>query len=617
VRALRSVGELDAARAALRDQRRLDRPCITICSGTGCHALEGGKVYEAFEEELRKRRLGDRIGLKPTGCRGFCERGPIVVVRPQGILYQRVEAGHVPDIISRTVLKGEIIEDLLYVDPTTGEKAVAMGDMAFYRGQERVIMGDNDELNPGDIWDYIAIGGYGALGKVLTKMTPSQVIEEIKLSGLRGRGGGGFPTGRKWESCRLAKGEPKYVICNADEGDPGAYSNRSLLEGNPHKVLEGMAIGAYAVGSSRGYVYVRTEYPLATKNVQIAIKQAGELGLLGRNILGFGFDFSVKVVSGGGAFVCGESTALMASIEGRRGEPRPKYVHSVTRGLWDKPTSLNNVETWANVPLIIERGAEWYSQIGTIGSKGTKVFSLVGKINNTGLVEVPMGTTFQQMIYNIGGGIRDGKKLKAVQIGGPSGGCIPSHLMGMPIDYDALTQVGSMMGSGGMVVMDEDTCMVDIARYFVNFLKDESCGKCTPCREGLYQMAEILEDISAGRGTGPQLELLQQLADVMRDASLCALGQTAANPVLTTVRHFKDEYESHIHDRKCPARVCRGLIKYSVDPGKCTGCGRCLKVCPEDAIKGEKKKPHEIDPARCIKCGACRDECKFDAVLKV
>jgi len=617
VKSLGSVEELEEARSAIRTGSGSRRRSITVCSGTGCQALGADRVLEAFRDELEKRNLSDEVNLKPTGCHGFCERGPIVVVEPGGVLYPGVEARQVPEIVSRTVLGGEIIDDLLYIDPITGERAVRKDDLAFYRHQQRIIIGDNERLNPGSIEDYIAIGGYAALGKVLSKMTPEDVIEEVKSSGLRGRGGGGFPTGRKWESCRRAKGEPKYVICNADEGDPGAYMDRSLLEGNPHRVLEGMAIGAYAIGSSEGYIYVRSEYPLATKNVQRAIEWAGKLGLLGEDILGSGFDFQVKVVSGGGAFVCGESTALMASIEAKRGEPRPKYIHTVARGLWNKPTTLNNVETWANIPVIIERGAEWYSKIGTEGSKGTKIFSLVGNINNTGLVEVPMGTTFEEIIFKIGGGIPDGRKLKAVQTGGPSGGCIPSQLMDMPIDFDALTKAGSMMGSGGMIVMDEGTCMVDIAKYFVNFLKRESCGKCTPCREGLYQMSEILEDISAGRGEIGQLDLLQQLAQVMRDASLCALGRTAANPVLSTIRYFREEYEAHIRDHVCPAKVCTGLVSYTIDPEICTACGRCRKVCPADAITGERKVPHEIDQEKCIRCGACFETCKFGAIVKV
>jgi NADH-quinone oxidoreductase subunit F len=561
--------------------------------------------------------LVEKVDLKLVGCPGFCELGPVVMIRPQEIFYQKVRAEQVPQVISRTVLNDEIIDELLYTDPMTSRKVAQVKDVAFYKPQRRIILGENDKIESRNIDDYIALGGYSALCKALNEMTPDEIIDEIKESNLRGRGGGGFPTGRKWESCRNAKGDTRYVICNADEGDPGAFMDRSLLEGNPHSIIEGMLIGAYAIGSNQGYIYVRNEYPLALENAENAIKQAVEYGLLGDDILGSGLSFSIKVIRGGGAFVCGESTALMASLEGKRGEPRPKHIHTVESGLYNKPTNLNNVETWANVPVIISRGAEWYSSIGTESSKGTKIFSLVGNINNTGLVEVPMGTTFYQMIFEIGGGIPDGKELKAVQTGGPSGGCIPSDLIDTPIDFDALRQLGSMMGSGGMIVMDEDACMVDIAKYFVDFLKGESCGKCTPCREGLYQMGEILKDITEGRGNEAQVELLQQLAVVMKDASLCALGQTAANPVLSTIRYFRDEYMAHISEGKCPAGVCLELIEYSIDPEKCTGCRRCVGVCPQDAISGDKNEPHVIEPGKCVKCGSCYDTCKFDAIMKV
>jgi len=473
-------------------------------------------------------------------------------------------------------------------------------------------------IDPTSIDDYIAIGGYTALAKVLISMEPEKIIEEIKKSGLRGRGGGGFPTGRKWESCRNAKSRDgiKYVICNADEGDPGAYMDRSLLEGNPHSVIEGMLIGAYAIGSNDSYVYVRNEYPLAVKNLEIAIRQAEEYGLLGENILGSKFNFRIKISRGGGAFVCGESTALIASIEGKRGEPRAKYIHTVEKGLWNRPTNLNNVETWANIPLIINKGAKWYSSIGTEKSKGTKIFSLVGKINNTGLVEVPMGISLREIIYDLGGGIPKGRKFKAVQTGGPSGGCIPEELLDLTIDYEKLTEAGSMMGSGGMIVMDEDTCMVDIARYFLNFLKDESCGKCVPCREGIKRMQEILTDICEGKGKKGDIELLEELSETVKKASLCALGGTAPNPVLTTIRYFRDEYQAHIEEKRCPAGVCKELIRYSIAQEKCTGCGACQKVCPQGAILGEKKEPRTIDEGKCIKCGACLEACKkFEAVV--
>jgi NADH-quinone oxidoreductase subunit F len=613
---LKSAKDLDDLRKKILDIRNPEKKTVKVCGGTGCRALGCMKIYDSFKNEIIKQKLEEKINLKLVGCPGFCEIGPLVVIEPQGIFYQKVREGYVSHIITRTVLNGEVIEDLSYVDPNTGHKIIYEKDIPFYKKQQRIIIGDNDKLELGSIDDYIALGGYSALIKAIFNMKSDDIIEEIKKSGLRGRGGGGFPTGRKWESCRRAKGDPKYVICNADEGDPGAFMDRSLLEGNPHSVIEGMLIGGYAIGSNQGYIYVRNEYPFALESIQIAIKQAEKNGILGENILGSGFNFSIKINRGGGAFVCGESTALMASLEGKRGEPRSKYVHTVESGLWSKPSNLNNVETWANVPLIINKGGDWYSKIGTDGSKGTKIFSLVGNINNTGLVEVPMGTTFTQMIHKIGGGVPNGKKLKAVQTGGPSGGCIPGHLIGMPIDFDALTQLGSMMGSGGMIVMDEDTCMVDIAKYFVNFLKDESCGKCTPCREGLYQMSEVLSDISEGRGTLKGMEDLKILADVMKDASLCALGQTAANPVLSTIRYFNEEYEAHIHDKKCPAKICTELLTFTVDTDKCTGCLLCKKACPQDAVTGEKKKPHEIDQSKCIKCGSCFDVCKFEAIVK-
>ncbi|MCX9085381.1 MAG: 4Fe-4S binding protein [Candidatus Methanoperedens sp.] len=482
--------------------------------------------------------------------------------------------------------------------------------------QTRLILSNNRMIDPNSIEDYLAIGGYSALGKVLGSMNPPEVLDAIKKSGLRGRGGGGFHTGRKWEATRDAPGDIKYVICNADEGDPGAFMDRSILEGNPHSVLEGMIIGAYTIGSGVGYVYVRNEYPLALKNVMLAIKQAKELGILGNNILGSGFSFDVKVNRGGGAFVCGESTALMASLEGKTGEPRAKYIHTSEKGLWDRPSNLNNVETWANVPMILNKGAQWFSDIGTESSKGTKVFSLVGKINNTGLVEVPMGMTLREIIFDIGGGIPGGKSFKAVQTGGPSGGCIPENLLDIPVDYERLTEVGSMMGSGGMIVMDEDTCMVDLAKYFTNFLQEESCGKCVPCREGLRRMGDILKDITEGKGRMDDILLIEDLAGMLKDASLCGLGTTAANPVISTLKYFRDEYVAHISDHKCPAGVCRELITYGIDPDNCTGCGLCKKNCPPKAINGERKQTHVLDTGKCIKCGICYDVCKFEAVRK-
>ncbi len=503
----------------------------------------------------------------------------------------------------------------MYEDPTTGKKITFEKDIPFYKAQNRIVFGQNGLIDPTKIEDYIAIGGYSALSKVLTELNPDLIINEIKNSGLRGRGGGGFPTWLKWDSCRKTKEDTKYIICNCDEGDPGAYMDRSLLEGNPHLVLEGMIIGAYTIGSHTGYIYVRHEYPFAWENAGIAIEQAREFGLLGDNILGSGFSFDVEIARGGGAFVCGESTALVASLEGRAGEPRDKqHLHTVESGLWDKPTTLNNVETWANVPFIISNGSKWYSSIGTQNSKGTKIFSLVGKVKNTGLIEVPMGTTLREIIYDIGGGTPKGSKFKAVQTGGPSGGCIPEELIDLPVDFDELTKAGSMMGSGGMIIMDEDTCMVDVAKYFVRFLKEESCGKCLPCREGLKRMDEILTDIANGKANDNSIDLLEELATVMKDASLCGLGKTAPNSVLSTLNYFRNEYIAHVDEKRCPAGVCVDLIKYSIDPEVCTGCGACLRGCPYDAIEGERRKAHRIITDLCQKCGTCVEVCKFDAI---
>ncbi len=608
--------ELLKLRNSLRKREDREKLCLTVCSGTGCRAYGCEKVARAFLEHIRREKLQKQVTLRTTGCHGFCERGPIVVVHPQGIFYQKVKVEDVPEIISETVRKNKIVERLLYQDPNTGKKIALEKEVPFYKRQHRLLLGKNGLIDPTCIEDYLVMDGYLALAKALEEMTPEEVIEEVKKSGLRGRGGGGFPTGRKWEYCRKAEGAPKYVICNADEGDPGAYMDRSLLEGNPHQVLEGMIIGAYAIGAEKGYVYVRYEYPLALQNITRAIEQAREYGFLGENILGSGFSFDVEVVRGGGAFVCGESTALMASIEGKPGEPRAKYVHTVEVGLYGKPTNLNNVETWANVPLIINKGAEWFADIGTEGSKGTKIFSLVGKINCTGLIEVPMGMTLREIIFDIGGGIRKGKKFKAVQTGGPSGGVIPESLLDLPVDFDELTSAGSMMGSGGMIVMDEDTCMVDVARYFLNFLKEESCGKCVPCREGIRVMLDILERITRGEGEEKDIEVLEELSAVLQDACLCALGTTAPNPVLTTLKYFREEYISHIRDKKCPAGVCRELVRYFIEESKCTGCGACVRVCPVGAISGEKKKPHYLQEEVCIKCGACYEVCKFSAIIR-
>ncbi|KPJ60407.1 MAG: NADH dehydrogenase [Latescibacteria bacterium DG_63] len=615
MKVLRNPQSLENLREKLVSARDPSQPLIILSSGTCGRANRSDEVAQVFREELSKRTVNGGIGLRITGCLGFCEREPIVVVHPQKIFYPSVKPDDVEEIISETVVKGNVIDRLLYVDPASGEKFRYEHEIPFYKKQQPLIFGDNIRLDPKSIEDYIAVGGYGALAKVLSGMDPEEIIDIVKRSGLRGRGGGGFPTGVKWESCRKAEGEQRYVLCNADEGDPGAYMDRSVLEGNPHSVLEGMIIGAYAIGADEGYIYVREEYPLAREHFNIALKQAREYGILGENIFGSGFGFDVKVSRGGGAFVCGESTALMTSIEGKVGEPRAKHVHTVEKGLWEKPSNLNNVETWANVPLIINKGWEWYSKIGTERSKGTKIFSLVGKVNNTGLIEVPMGITLREVIYDIGGGIRGRKRFKAVQTGGPSGGVIPESLLDLPVDFERLTEAGSMMGSGGMIVMDEDNCMVDIAKYFVNFLRDESCGKCTPCREGLIQMYEILDDITEGRGKKGDIEQLEDLAWVMSNTSLCALGTTAANPVLSTIKYFGDEYRVHIEEKRCPAHVCKALVQYHIDEEKCTGCAVCLKQCPVSAIAGVPKEVHRIDASTCIKCGICYDVCKFDAVV--
>jgi NADH:ubiquinone oxidoreductase subunit F (NADH-binding)/Pyruvate/2-oxoacid:ferredoxin oxidoreductase delta subunit len=537
-----------------------------------------------------------------------------MVIHPEGIFYPQVKEKHVPEIVEETLKKGELVKSLIYKDPTSKKKITFEEDIPFYKLQQRVIFGGNGLIDPTSIQDYIAVGGYEALAKALFDVKPKQIIDEVKKSGLRGRGGGGFPTGIKWETCRRQKGE-KYIICNADEGDPGAYMDRSLLEGNPHCVIEGMIIGAIATGSHEGYVYVRHEYPLAVKNLTIALQKATDMGLLGKNILGTGFDFNIHISRGGGAFVCGESTALMASLEGSPGRPKAKYVHTVEKGFRQNPSNLNNVETWANVPVIINKGASWYASIGTERSKGTKIFSLVGKVINTGLVEVPMGTSLRTIIFDIGGGIPKKKQFKAVQTGGPSGGCIPERFLDLPVDFDELAKVGSIMGSGGMIVMDQDTCMVDVARYFVDFLKDESCGQCNPCREGLKQMLDILTGICEGNGKSGDIELLEELGTMMQKFSLCGLGTSAPNPVLTNILFFRDEYEAHIRDKKCPAGVCKPLFHYEIDPEACTGCQVCFRKCPQDAISGEKKKPHELHQEKCIKCGICYDGCKFNAIV--
>lgn len=612
------ITKLEKTRAEILVSLKEQKTCITICGGTGCHAYGCLKVAKAFEDEIKKQNLQELVDVRTTGCHGFCERGPIVVIQPDGIFYQRVQITDIKDVIAETIKNKKIIERLLYVDPRTKERIIQEKEIPFYKKQKRIIFGNNGFIDPKDIRDYIALDGYKALAKVLFDMTSEEVVEEIKGSGLRGRGGAGFLTGRKWEICRAANSEVKYIICNADEGDPGAYMDRSLLEGNPHSVIEGMIIGAYAIGASEGFIYVRVEYPLAVNNVTIALDQAKKFSLLGHSILGSEFNFDIHVFRGAGAFVSGEETSLMASIEGRRAFPRQRPPFPALEGLWGKPTNINNVETWANVPLIINKGADWYSQIGTKKSKGTKIFSLVGKINNTGLVEVPMGITLKEIIYDIGGGIKENKKFKAVQTGGPSGGCIPAEKLDLPIDFDTLIKAGSMMGSGGMIVMDEETCMVDVARYFLNFTQEESCGKCVPCRLGTRQFVEILTRITQGKGEEGDIKKLEDLSEATKAGSLCGLGQTAPNPVLTTLRYFRNEYEAHINKKACPALVCKDLIAYYIEPEKCVGCLLCLKNCPVDAISGERKKVHVIDQELCIKCGACFDICppKVMAVSK-
>ncbi|MDY6881957.1 MAG: NADH-ubiquinone oxidoreductase-F iron-sulfur binding region domain-containing protein [Desulfatiglans sp.] len=616
---INSAEELKSIRNEILSNRDPKRPCITLCTGTACQATGAGEVYDAFEKELKERDLEKAIDLKGTGCHGFCEKGPIVVIYPDGICYVRVQPGDVSEIISQTLEKSVIIDRLLYTDPTTGEKIVYESDIPFYKHQNRLIFGDNRRIDPKNIQDYLALGGYEALAKAICRMTPDQVLEEVKKAHVRGRGGGGFPTGIKWESCRNAPGDIKYVIVNCDEGDPGAYMDRSIMEGNPHLVLEGLIIGAYAIGANEGFVYVRQEYPLAVKNLAVALTQAEEFGFLGDNILGSGFNFTVKVHRGAGAFISGESSALMAAIEGNLGRPRPKYIHTVESGIWGRPSNLNNVETWANIPVVIKKGAEWYRGIGTEGSKGTKIFALVGKVNNTGLVEVPMGMTLRDIIFKIGGGIPGGKKFKAVQTGGPSGGCLPEEYLDTPVDFDELTKLGSMMGSGGMIVMDEDTCMVDVAKYFLNFLGDESCGQCYPCREGLRQLIKILGDITEGKGRESDIELLEDICTLMKDGSLCALGKTAANPVLSTIRYFRNEYDEHIKNHRCTAGVCKELIAYYIHAETCRACMICFKACPVEAISGWLRTIHRIDQEKCTKCGTCLDFCPpiYDAVSRV
>jgi NADH-quinone oxidoreductase subunit F len=605
---IRSIADLERVRNAAVAKRDSVKTWLSICGGTSCTATNARPVREALQAAIAKKRLKSKVGLRLTGCHGFCEHGPMVVISPDGICYQKVNPEDALQIIEETVLDHKTIERLLYVDPQTEQKIPLEREIPFYSRQTRTLLAGNLLVDSTQIDDYLAIGGYQALAKVLSEMSPEQAVSEIKQSGLRGRGGAGFSAGAKWETCRKASDSPKYLICNADEGDPGAYMDRSVLEGNPHSVLEGMIIGAYAMGAERGYVYVRTEYPLAIEHLGIALEHARERGLLGSDILGSGFDFDVEITRGAGAFVCGEETALMASIEGRRGMPRPRPPYPAESGLWGKPTNINNVETWASVPIIIRQGADEYAKIGTKTSKGTKIFSLVGKINNTGLVEVPMGITLRQIIEDIGGGIPDGMRFKAVQTGGPSGGCIPEEHLDLPVDYESLKEVGSMMGSGGMIVMDETTCMVDLAHYFLSFTQEESCGKCTPCRIGTRQMVGILDKIKQGAGSPEDLVQLEVLAETVKLTSLCGLGQTAPNPVLTTLRYFHDEYEAHVHEKRCPAFSCTDLMYFEIN-ANCVGCTVCVETCSTGAISGERKKLHRIDQEKCNRCGTCLVVC--------
>ena len=593
------------------------RSHVLICGGTGCHSSGSADVMDVFKSELSKNKLENEIKLVQTGCFGLCAVGTIVIVYPEGAFYSKVTSQDVPRIVTEHLLKGRIVTDLLYHDSVHEDAAIkSLDEVDFYKKQKRLALRNCGVIDPEKIEEYIAFDGYKALGKALLESTPEEVINTLKASGLRGRGGAGFPTGLKWEFTAKAKGDKKFVCCNADEGDPGAFMDRSVLEGDPHAVLEAMAIAGYAVGSDQGYIYVRAEYPIAVKRLTIAIAQARESGLLGKHIFGTDFNFDIEIRLGAGAFVCGEETALMNSIEGKRGEPRPRPPFPAVKGVFGKPTLLNNVETYANIPQIILHGPDWFQSIGTEKSKGTKVFALGGKINNTGLVEVPMGTTLREIIYEIGGGIPNGKEFKAAQTGGPSGGCIPVKHLDTPIDYDSLASIGSMMGSGGLIVMDHDNCMVDIARFFLDFTVDESCGKCPPCRIGTKRMYEILDRITKGQGVEGDIEKLQELGKNIKASALCGLGQTAPNPILSTIQYFRDEYEAHIRDKKCPAGVCQALLQIIIQAETCKGCGLCIKACPVDAISGERRSPHTIDQSKCIKCGACIEKCPFKSIVK-
>jgi len=592
------------------------RSHVLVCGGTGCTSSGSAKIIETLQAEIKKNGLKDEVAVVQTGCHGLCALGPIIVVYPEATFYTLIKPEDIPEIVSEHLVKGRVVERLVYKEETKDKGTISLNDTDFYKKQHRIALRNCGVINPENIDEYIATGGYEALGKVLTEYTPEQVIQIVMDSGLRGRGGGGFSTGLKWKLARANEADQKYVCCNADEGDPGAFMDRSILEGDPHVVLEAMAIAGYAIGANQGYIYVRAEYPIAVERLKIATAQAREYGLLGKNIFNTGFDFDIDLRLGAGAFVCGEETALMTSIEGNRGEPRPRPPFPAQKGLYQKPTLLNNVETYANIPQIILNGPEWFASMGTEKSKGTKVFALGGKVRNTGLVEIPMGTTLREVIEDIGGGIPNGKKFKAAQTGGPSGGCIPAEHYDVPIDYDNLIQIGSMMGSGGLIVMDEDNCMVDIAKFFLGFTVDESCGKCTPCRIGTKRLYELLDKITNGQGTMEDLDKLEELCYYIKENALCGLGQTAPNPVLSTLNYFKDEYKAHVLERRCPAGVCKALLSYVIDPVLCKGCTMCSRVCPNGAISGKVKEAHVIDQSKCIKCGACMEKCKFGAISK-
>lgn len=611
---IRSVGDYDWLRKRILADRVGIQTWISLCGGTSCSASNSKALQEALKAEIKKHGIGQKVAIRVNGCHGFCEHGPLTVIGPEGIFYEKVKPEDASKIIGETVLKNNILDHLLHKNVKTKQKFQYERRIPFYKRQTRLILNYNKQIDPTSIEDYIAVNGYEGLIKALSRMSPEDVIQEVKDSQLRGRGGAGFPTGFKWEFSRKAPGGLKYVIVNADEGDPGAYMDRAVLEGNPHSVLEGLIIGAYAIGAGEGYVYVRNEYPLAVRHIQKAIKDARGLGFLGKNILNTDFSFDVQVERGAGAFVCGEETALIASIEGKPGEPKQRPPFPATCGLWGKPTNINNVETWANIPLIITRGASWLTQFGTKGSKGTKIFSLVGKVRNTGLVEVRMGTTLRELVYEIGGGILDDRPCKAVQTGGPSGGCIPENLLDLEVDYQSLAKAGSIMGSGGLIVMDDRTCMVDMAKYFMNFLRNESCGKCLSCREGTQRLWELLGDVCEGKAGPGHMGLIEELAHTVKDASLCGLGQTAGNPVLSTLRYFHEEYVQHIKEKKCVAGVCKELCQFEIDDEMCVGCLLCKKACPQDAILGELKKPHSIVNEKCIKCGMCYNACRVNAV---